>query len=283
LALQLEKEGKKKVPLFGYQIFRFREKNIPSENFDLPEGEIVLDFAWEPKGSKIGIIHGEALRPNVSFYSIEGSQTKHLTTLDKKSVSKLYWSPLGNYILLAGLHNVTGSLEFYDVKNLETLAQEEHYMCTSIEWDPTGRYVTSVVSWWKHQLETGYNIYSFSGKLLKKFLKDKFFEFLWRPRPPTLLPPEKLKEIEKNIKSYGQKFKKEDDAKLEEERRILEQKRKELRNDFLKVFDSIQKEYKNQKEERHGIPGYISDEEAEYIEQEEIIETLISQEETIIG
>lgn len=79
MALQLEKEGKKKVPLFGYQIFRFREKNIPSENFDLPEGEIVLDFAWEPKGSKIGIIHGEALRPNVSFYSIEGSQTKHLS------------------------------------------------------------------------------------------------------------------------------------------------------------------------------------------------------------
>lgn len=74
-------------------------------------------------------------------------------TLDKKSVSKLYWSPLGNYILLAGLHNVTGSLEFYDVKNLETLAQEEHYMCTSIEWDPTGRYVTSVVSWWKHQVK----------------------------------------------------------------------------------------------------------------------------------
>jgi hypothetical protein len=40
-------------------------------------------------------------------------------------------------------------------------------------------------------MENGYNVWSFNGKLIHKVIKDRFFQFLWRPRPPTLLTKEK--------------------------------------------------------------------------------------------
>ena len=28
----------------------------------------------------------------------------------------------------------------------------EHFMASDVEWDPTGRYVTTSVSWWGHKV-----------------------------------------------------------------------------------------------------------------------------------
>jgi translation initiation factor 3 subunit B len=37
--------------------------------------EKVLSFAWEPKGHRFAIVHGEG-RPNVSFYSMRDDRGK---------------------------------------------------------------------------------------------------------------------------------------------------------------------------------------------------------------
>lgn len=29
----------------------------------------------------------------------------------------------------------------------------EHYMASDVEWDPTGRYVVTSVSWWSHKVQ----------------------------------------------------------------------------------------------------------------------------------
>ena len=63
------------------------------------------------------------------------------------------------------------------------------------------RYVTSLVR--NYQLENGYNIWSFQGKLLHTHREAKFLQFLWRPRPPSLLSKDKEKEIRKNLAEYA--------------------------------------------------------------------------------
>ena len=37
-------------------------------------------------------------------------------------------------------------------KALEMMANGEHFACTHVEWDPTGRYVTTSVSYWSYQV-----------------------------------------------------------------------------------------------------------------------------------
>lgn len=112
--------------------------------------------------------------------------------MEKKQANSLIWSPSGTHLVIAGLGNLNGTLEFFDVNLLETMGTDEHYMASNVEWDPSGRYVASTVSFWRHQLDTGYNIYMFNARLLKKTVMEKFCQFLWRPRPPTPLSLEKL-------------------------------------------------------------------------------------------
>ena len=69
----------------------------------------------------------------------------------------------------------------------------------------SGRYVaTSVTS--IHQMENGFKIWSFHGRLLYEASKDRLFQLSWRPRLPSLLPAEREAEILKNLKSYTKRW-----------------------------------------------------------------------------
>ena len=61
-------------------------------------------------------------------------------------------------------------------------------MASDVEWDPTGRYVTTAVSYWAHKVDNAFWIWTFQGRLLQKHPMDRFCQFLWRPRPQSLLP-----------------------------------------------------------------------------------------------
>lgn len=68
----------------------------------------------------------------------------------------------GKNLVLGGLKAMNGQLEFFGVDDMEPYRAAEHFMCTNIEWDPTGRYVaTSVTS--IHQMENGFNLWLFNG------------------------------------------------------------------------------------------------------------------------
>ncbi|KAG0447217.1 hypothetical protein HPP92_012340 [Vanilla planifolia] len=162
------------------------------------------------------------------------------------------------------------------------MATGEHFMATDIEWDPTGRYVaTSVTS--VHEMENGFHIWSFNGKLLYRIPRDQFYQFLWRPRPPSLLSPEKEDEISKNLKRYSKKYEAEDqDVSLQ----LSEQDRKKRK--------TIQEEWENwvarwkamQEEEKEARwmlrDGEASDEEEEYEAKEVEVEEVIDVRQEII-
>ena len=78
---------------------------------------------------------------------------------------------------------------------MTVMATQEHFMASDVEWDPTGRYVTTAVSYWAHKVDNAFWIWTFQGRLLQKHPMDRFCQFLWRPRPPSLLPGN-LKELE---------------------------------------------------------------------------------------
>lgn len=247
LAVKVDRFTKtKKSTYTGFELFSIRERDIPMEVLELPnKSEKIIAFAWEPRGHRFAVVHGEGARPNVSFYSMKDDKgrpgVKLIGTLTNKACNQIAWSPQGRNIVLAGLKNLNGQLEFYNVDEMETLNTAEHFMCTDVDWDPTGRYIaTSVTS--IQQMENGFKLWSFNGKLLYEMHKDRFFQFGWRPRMPSLLPPEKEAEIARNLKQYSKRYEEEDEALLQEADAEVLQDRARARGEWQEWY-ATKKEY----------------------------------------
>ncbi|KHO01555.1 eukaryotic translation initiation factor 3 [Metarhizium album ARSEF 1941] len=260
LCVKVDRHSKsKKSQATTLEIFRVKEKGVPVEVVDTIK-DTVINFAWEPKGDRFAIITTSepvgvtAVPPktSVSFFCPEkikgpiAGNFKHLRTLDKKNSNAIYWSPRGRFVVIATIHNQQSSdLDFFDLDfegdkpesdkdltaNLQLMNTADHYGVTDVEWDPSGRFVATWASVWKHTMENGYHIYDFKGEALREEPIDKFKQFQWRPRPPTLLTKDEQKQVRKNLREYSRVFEQEDAdrgasadlAVVEARRRMLEE------------------------------------------------------------
>jgi translation initiation factor 3 subunit B len=280
LAVKVDQHAKNKKNTFvNFEIFRVTEKDIPIENLELKDP--VHAFAWEPRGDRFAVIHGEnPSKPDVSFYQMGGKKLTHLKTLEKKIANSLFWSPRGDFIVLAGLRNLNGMLEFFNVNTMETIGTEEHMMCTNVDWDPSGRFVTTTVSSWHHQLDTGYNMYTFYGKQLTKVLKDRFSQFLWRPRPQNLLSIAQMEELKKKFPEIEKKYIEEDELARGRLIKEEEDRREALRKEFYDLIETRRKEREENYAEYLRVLGRDPAEVAkETTETEEAMEELLDYQE----
>ena len=238
LAAKVERFTKTKKSVYtGFELFSIRERDIPMEVMELPNNrDKVHAFAWEPKGHRFCVVHGEGTRPSVSFYSMKDDKgrlgVKLIGTLTNRACNGVHWSPAGRNVVLSGLKGqLNGQLEFFNVDEFETLAAAEHFMATDVEWDPTGRYVASSVTA-INTMENGFNIWSFNGKLLYTLQRDRFFQFSWSPRLPSLLPPEKEAELAKSLRSYSKRYDEEDEQLLMQADADVLQERQRLADEW---------------------------------------------------
>jgi translation initiation factor 3 subunit B len=179
LCVKVDRHSKsKKSQATTLEIFRVKEKGVPVEVVDTIK-DTVINFAWEPKGDRFVIITttepvgATAVPPktSVSFFCPEKAKGaavgnfKHLRTLEKKNSNAIYWSPRGRFVVIATVHNQQSSdLEFYDLDfegekpesdkdltaNLQLMNTADHYGVTDVDWDPSGRFVATWASLWKH-------------------------------------------------------------------------------------------------------------------------------------
>jgi len=182
---------------------------------------------------------------------------------------------------MAGLNQMNGVMEFIDTSDFTVMNTGEHFMCTDIEWDPTGRYVMTAVSYWRHKVDNAYWLWSFQGKILKRYQSDKFCQLLWRPRPPTLLPPEKLRQIKKNLKTYSVEFDKMDTIRGSAKSQELLTKRRKLFDDFMAYRKKKEAQYAEQKPQRIQLRDGLDTDDltAENDDmEEEVVEFLVKEE-----
>ena len=55
-----------------------------------------------------------------------------------------------------------------------------------------------------------------TGALSGRVMKDRFFQFSWRPRNLSLLSEDAQRDIAKNLKKYSEKFARDDDMILQQ-------------------------------------------------------------------
>ncbi|KAI0068380.1 translation initiation factor eIF-3b [Artomyces pyxidatus] len=310
LCVRVDRHTKTKKSIFcNLEIFRVREKDYPVEVVELKD--TVTDFSWEPKGERFAIVSsndpnlgnpgpGITIKTDVSFYQLERGKNdfKLLRTLASRTTNTIRWSPRGRHVVLATVGSTSKSeLEFWDLDfnfddlstrreaqkedwgtGIQQLGVSDHYGVTDVEWDPSGRYLATAASAWTHTLENGYAIWDFRGQEVEKHLLDRFKQFLWRPRPPSLLTKEQKRLVRKNLKEFSRAFEEEDAAEESNVSAELIAQRKRLVDEWNAWRIRCQEEVAEERRAR-GVrqePTRRQEEEREEIEVwvEEVIEQI---------
>jgi len=221
---------------------------------------------------------------------------KHIRTFDKKNSNAIYWSPRGRFVVVATVHSQQSfELDFWDLDyegekdeafkdltaNLMLMNTAEHYGIKDMEWDPTGRYVASVASFWKHQAENGYHLYDFKGTSLREEHIDRFKQLAWRPRPPTLLSKEEQKKVRKNLREWSKIFDEQDFNKKNAANRAVVETRRRLLEEWRAWRAQVIEELREDAVEIGGVPSAKpKDGEGEVIE--EMVEEVIEETEEVV-
>ncbi|MCJ1226795.1 Translation initiation factor 3 subunit b [Toensbergia leucococca] len=313
VCVKVDRHSKSKKSLAtNLEIFRVREKGVPVEVVDSIK-DTVINFAWEPKGDRFVLITTAevvvttAVPPKtaVSFFcpeKIKGpgvGNFKHIRTVEKKNSNAIYWSPKGRFVVVATVHSQQSfDLDFWDLDfegekpesdkdltaNLQLMSTADHYGVTDIDWDPTGRYVATSASMWKHSMENGYHLYDFKGDLLREEPIDKFKQLLWRPRPPTLLSKDTQKLIRKNLREYSRDFDEQDRIEEDKEKGAVVEERRRMLSEWLAWRE---REREGLAEEKGGEAGDEEGAEEEEEEEakvvEEIVEEIVDEVEEIVA
>ena len=178
MCVQVDRHTKTKKSIFcNLEIFRVREKDFPVEVVELKD--TVTDFSWEPKGERFALVSssdpnlgnpgpGITIKTDVSFYQQDRSKGdfRLLKTLSARTSNTVRWSPRGRHVVLATVGSSSKSeLEFWDLdfntdetrregapwgSGIQHLGTADHYALTDAEWDPSGRYLATSASAWRH-------------------------------------------------------------------------------------------------------------------------------------
>ncbi|KAF3916790.1 hypothetical protein ABW20_dc0108331 [Dactylellina cionopaga] len=306
LCVKVDRHSKRGKSTFtNLEFFRIKEKNIPNEVIEIQD--TVINFAWEPKGDRFVLITAGEIPPAgaaapappktaVSFYAPEktksppAGQFRLIRTIDKKNSNAIFWSPRGRFCIVATINSQSShELEFWDFDfdgekkesekelnaNLQLIGTVDHYGVTDVDWDPSGRFVVSSSSMWKHTMENGYHMWDFKGNSLREDAIERFKQFAWRPRPPTMLSKEQQKQIRKNLREYSRQFDEDDLIQESEASATIIEARRRLLEEWRAWRSRVERELEDERADL-GLPPLGVDEEKE-LEGAMVIEEMVEE------
>jgi translation initiation factor 3 subunit B len=137
-------------------------------------------------------------------------------------------------------------------------------------------------------MENGYHLYDFKGEQLREEPVEKFKQWLWRPRPASLLTKDEQKAIRKNLREYSKVFDQEDADRGASADLAVVEHRRNLLDEWLAWREMVVEEVSAERREL-GLPedpleGLIKEtDEGENQVIEEIVEEIVEETEEIIA
>ena len=138
-------------------------------------------------------------------------------------------------------------------------------------------------------MENGYHIYSLSGELHREEHIEKFKQFLWRPRPPTLLSRDEQKSIRKNLRDYSKDFEEQDRIEEDKEKGAIVEVRRRMLSEWLAWREKVKEELREERaemgvgEEEEEVGAAEGEGEGEKKVVEEIVEEVLDEVEEIVA
>eukprot|EP00386_Alphamonas_edax_P011829 GDKI01037203.1.p1 GENE.GDKI01037203.1~~GDKI01037203.1.p1 ORF type:complete len:710 (+),score=268.12 GDKI01037203.1:80-2209(+) len=290
-ALRVSKSGK--TSHHQVEVFRIRSGkrgNIPVESCEIRGN--VTNFWWEPSGNRFAVLLADEATHarKCVFYQVNAEDIRQCASVDlPATINSLTWAPTGQYFVLSAM-GPEGTLIFCSLgadNKLDVYHKDEHFMVNDVTWDPTGRYVVTGVNIpmvapgmtaaaWRYSNEAGYAIWTFQGRLQHKSNKDKFYQAMWRPHPPSLLDAKKQEEVKKNLKEYSKKFDDVDNKLRTAQLRAFQEKRQREMEAFLTVKAS-HKQWTQEHDRRREWEDAMDDflESQDWEEREDVSEEVL--------
>ncbi|VDL19753.1 unnamed protein product [Hymenolepis diminuta] len=269
LCIQVERYNKKKVEenhvkylgtFINFEIVRLREKLYPIDQIAVNDAASVTNFAWEPTGNRFAYIAVDnAGKLTIPLYSLTKSgKVAELATFERGSarINCLKWSPKGSTFVIANLNAADAFLEFIDANDCQALGKVDHPMASEIHWDGTGRYVASVVTSFRQKTDNGVWFWNSVGRSLYQKKMAGLQLFAWRPFPPSLLTPEQINKIKKDLGTkYSPQFDAEDKMLASKASREVMEHRQTLTSKFNAWRTSLLSRYSADKAKRDKLRG----------------------------
>lgn len=138
-------------------------------------------------------------------------------------------------------------------------------------WDPSGICFVTMCLKWNNVI-----IWSAIGEMLMKDNVTRINEVLWRPRPALLLNEKDEDMLSKTSKEFIKKYEVEDDKILNKAKYDREQKRDQMRDQFLSLLKAKKQRWREARQKRKDLMGFDEDDTSqlvttEVIEREEIV------------
>jgi translation initiation factor 3 subunit B len=287
----------KKSTLTNLEIFRIRDEGMPNETLTVQN--LVTHVSFEPSpGVRLAVLipssKSAETRFDVSFYSLDqvrnGAKLEMLVVVENRSCAQVHWSPAGlGVCVLFG----SGSMDFYDVEAKQTTATVEQHYFSEVSWDPSGRMLAGIVAQpmfgevsTRAMQHNGFKIYSLQGVKLQERSVKKFFQFLWRPRPKTLLSDVEVEDLRKKLPSYARAYEREDMMIKKRHQAAENAERIKLLVEYRGLMAASRARYEALRERRERL-GNWGRKEVENNDKEEVIaetiEELVSEKREVVG
>jgi len=249
LCVQVMRMTSKNKGLTNLEIFRMSEKDIPVDMVEM-KGEVVKLFSWEPRKNRFAVLTEDEAGKNwkCQFFKVKDTCTELVCTYPLKSgvYNNITWGPYGSLLTINAVGS--GELLFMTLtpdNKAELFHTDEHFMLTDVSYDPSSRYVITSVcqpmgpGGFRLSSESGFALWTFQGRQLYKMQKERMWQVCWRPHPPSLLPEDKVKHMQKNFKEYSKKYDTVDDVAKDSQRREMQNLRAGQMDGFNELLATL--------------------------------------------
>ena len=142
-------------------------------------------------------------------------------------------------------------------------------------------------------MENGYHLYDFKGTLLREEHIERFKQWLWRPRPPTMLSKEEQKLVRKNLREYSKMFEEQDQSELDTANLAVVEARARALSEWVEWRKTVEQELQEDRRAQglaedgtttttqDGGPDLAEEQEDTVIE--EIVEEIVEENEEIVS
>jgi len=157
----------------------------------------IYTISWSPTG-RYFILVGGTMPSNSTLYDMKGNALYEFGTCHRNTV---IWSPHGRFFVIAGLGNLAGEVDFFELQidsksnkeKIKRLGKTNAHCAVQVGWSPDSRYFMTATLAPRMNVDNGFKIFKYNGSEVFSHECNRTdikmaYHCTWRPAPRGLYP-----------------------------------------------------------------------------------------------